>query len=128
MIPAKHKRGWRECRLGQSRFNRSNAEGRKEASKRSDSASRSSSFLRPTESFKSSGSRVWLWHSESYQPRAAVLSGSPAGGSTLVTVAPSCTKRAAATGPGVLILKLTALVPCSSDVRAEELIEPSFFL
>src|SRR6185437_13122905 len=54
-------------------------------------------------------------HIESYQLRAKSFSGSPAGGSTLVTIAPSLASRDAATGPGVLMLRLTTFIPCSSS-------------
>src|SRR6202044_1159460 len=50
-----------------------------------------------------------------YQPTQPRASGSPAGGSILVTLAPRSRRRPAATGPGRLIARLTIFRPASGS-------------
>ena len=115
MIPAKHRRGKRPCKVCQSSPSRASADGRYDASSKSAWLSSKSSCARPSGLLRSTMTIVCSLESESYQPRANVLSGSPVGGSTLVTVAPRRANRDAATGPGVLILRLTTLMPRRSS-------------
>src|SRR6476659_5634640 len=126
MIPTKHSLGWRLCTLSQSNPRRCKAEGRNEASNKSAVASNSSNFARPSGDLRSIRNTVCPWHSDSYQPGAAVLVASPVGGSTLVTSAPSFVRRAAATGPGAFSARLTIFTPCSSVESSGESIWLSF--
>src|SRR5262249_10774251 len=107
------KRGWRACRLSQSRPSLRRAEGRNDASNKSAPPTSSSNFPRCAESLRSRLTTVCPWQSESYHARAEALRGSPAGGSTLVMPAPNRARWAAATGPGALIPKETILIPCN---------------
>src|SRR6185437_12216585 len=66
-------------------------------------------------SFRSSVMMICPRHSDSYHSRANSINGSPVGGSTFVTLAPIRASREAATGPGVLMLRLTTLTSLSSS-------------
>ena len=113
MIPAKQSRLWRACRFFQSSFKRASAEGRNEASRRSESSRIASRLRRPSSDLRSRTRTLCPVHNSLYQCAANFCRGSPDGGSTFMTFAPMRAKREAAIGDGAFSPIFTIFTPCS---------------